>query len=301
MTKQKTAQKNIAIIGTGAVGSALAVLLHNAGYSISVLAGRNSERTITLGDRLKVENAGSDNSAAIEKGDVVFFCLPDDVLSDEIKRCADSSSSFEGKLFFHTSGVLTSALFDPMRKKGALGASFHPLQTIPRDSAEISLQDFAIAIEGDQMAVDYAVEIVNKLGAKPLLIEPEQKSMYHATATLASNGLIGLSGVIEEMAANVGLGEEGREHLYKLMGQSLDNSRSMTGANAITGPAARGDIATLKQHLGDLRQYSPHLVPIYVVLGSHCVSLAIKSGKLSQERGEAIMDLFSNELHGLTV
>lgn len=301
MARTTTTQNSIALIGTGAVGTALAVLLQGAGYSISALAGRNRKRTVALIKRLKISNVNADNAAAIKNADVIFFCLPDDELKDEIERCASSLPSFEGKILFHTSGALSSSLFEPMRNKGASAASFHPLQTVPQDFSEISLKDFAVSLEGDQEAVDCAVEIVNNIGAKPLLIQPEQKTTYHAAATLASNGLVGLSGVVEEMIDAVGLGEEGREHFYKLMGQSLENSRSMTAPDAITGPASRGDVATLKQHLSSLRQYSPHIVPIYVVIGSHCVSLAIQSGKLSQERGEAILDMFSNELQGLTM
>ncbi len=301
MTKATTTQKTIGIIGTGAVGTALAVLLRDAGYEIAGISGRSRERTTDLAKRLDKQHGDDSNETTIEKSDVVFFCLTDEVLSDEIKRCAGARQSFEGKIFFHTSGALSSRLFDPMRKKGAYAASFHPLQTVPRNSTGVTLKDFAVTLEGDQQAVDYAVEMVKNVGAKPLLIQPEQKVMYHTTATLASNGLVGLSGVVEEMIDAVGLGEEGREHFYKLMGQSLENSRSMTAPAAITGPAARGDVATLKQHLNNLRRHSPHIVLLYVVIGSHCVSLAIQSGKLTQERGEAILDLFSNELQSLTM
>ena len=296
-----TSTKTIGIIGTGAVGTALAVLFHNAGYSISGVAGRNRERSAKLAQQLNLPNDDVSNDAIVSGSDVIFFCLPDDALSGEINRCAQAGLSFNGKLFFHTSGALSSDLFEPVREKGASAASFHPLQTIPRTSTAVSLKDFAVALEGDQPAVDYAFDMVQKIGAKPMLIQSEQKNIYHATATLASNGLVGLSGVVEEMIDAVGLGEEGREYFYKLMSQSLDNSRSMTAPEAITGPAARGDVATLKQHLNSLRQQSPHIVPIYVVIGSHCVSLAIQSGKISQERGEAILDVFSNELQSLTM
>lgn len=296
-----TAQKKIGIIGTGAVGTALAVLMKDAGYEITGLSGRNKERTESLTQRLGKKPADESNEAVIDEADVVFFCLPDDELPDEINRCANNVQSFKSKIVFHTSGALSSDLFEPMRAKGAHAASFHPLQTIPREGSHITLKDFAIALEGDQQAVDYGEEMVRRVGAQPLLIRPEQKIMYHSTATLASNGLVGLSGVVEEMLDAVGLGEEGRGHFYKLMEQSLENSRSMTPPDAITGPAARGDIATLKQHLHNLRQYAPHVVPLYVVIGSHCVSLAIQGGKLSRERGEAILDLFSNELQSLTL
>lgn len=301
MTKTVIAPRTIGIVGTGAVGTALAILLQNAGYEINSVSDRNPERAREVMKLLNKTFDATDNATTIAKSDVVFFCLTDDSLSEEINRCANTQKSFRGKLLFHTSGALSSELFEPMRKKGAYGASFHPLQSIPRNVSTFSLKDFAIAIEGDREAIDYAAEIATNLGAKPMQIDRERKVTYHAAASIASNGLIGLSGVVEEMINEVGLGEEGREHFYKLMEQSLMNSRSMTAAEAITGPAARGDVATLKHHLNSLRNRSPHLVPIYVVIGSHCVNLAIRSGKLSQEHGGEILDLFSNELQSLTM
>lgn len=291
----------IGIIGTGAVGTAFAVLLSRAGYIIAAASDRNPEKAHALKNLLSNFGGVYDNDTTIDKADVTFFCLADDLLSDEIKKCAAGQSSFEGKIFFHTSGTLSSDLFEPMRKKGAQAASFHPLQSIPANAGKLSLENFGIAIEGDKPAVDFAVALAEKLGAKPMLIQREQKALYHTTATLASNGLIGLSGVVEEMIKSVGLEEEGREYFYRLMEQSLENSRTMTAPEAITGPASRGDLATLKQHLHMLRQRSPHIVPIYVVIGSHCVSLAVQSGKLPRERGEEIMNLFSNELQSLTM
>lgn len=291
----------IGIIGTGAVGTAFAVLFGRAGYTIAAASDRNPEKAHALKNVLPHFGDVYDNSTTIDKADVIFFCLADDMLSDEIKKCATAQSSFERKIFFHTSGTLSSDLFEPMRKKGAQAASFHPLQSIPANAGRLSLASFGIAIEGDKPAVDFAVILAEKLGAKPMLIERDQKALYHTTATLASNGLIGLSGVVEEMIESVGLEEEGREYFYRLMEQSLKNSRTMTAPEAITGPAARGDLTTLKQHLHTLRQQSPHIVPIYVVIGSHCVSLAVQSGKLSNERGEEIMKLFSNELQSLTL
>jgi predicted short-subunit dehydrogenase-like oxidoreductase (DUF2520 family) len=297
----KSSAKRIGIIGTGAVGTAFAVLFERAGYTLAAASDRTIEKAQNLGNLLTNFGGAYDNVTTIDSADVIFFCLPDDILTDEIKLCALAKSSFERKFFFHTSGTLSSDLFEPMRKKGAHAASFHPLQSIPANAKDFSLENFGIAIEGDKPAVDCAVGIAEKLGAKPLFIQREQKTLYHTTATLASNGLIGLSGVVEEMIEAVGLEEEGREYFYRLMEQSLRNSRTMTAPEAITGPASRGDAATLKQHLHSLRQQSPHLVPIYVVIGSHCVSLAVQSGKLPKERGEEILKLFSNELYSLTI
>jgi predicted short-subunit dehydrogenase-like oxidoreductase (DUF2520 family) len=301
-----TTVKSVGIIGTGSVGAALATALNTHGYRITSLSGRNAARTEGLARRLSEGGtaagaASGRNEDTMGKSDAVFFCLPDDALASEIKRLADLPVDCTGKYVYHTSGALSSAVFGPLQKRGALPASFHPLQTFPKDGGEVSFKNVAIAVEGDPAAVAYALEIVDSIGAHPLLLDSGQKTLYHAAASMASNGLVGLSGVVEEMVASVGLEADGREYFYRLMSQSLENSRQMTAEKAITGPASRGDISTLKQHLNTLREAYPHLVPVYVVIGSHCVSLAIRNGRLTPEQGEAILDLFSNELQGLTI
>lgn len=300
---RKILSKNITIgiIGTGAVGSALAVLLSSAGYTIASVSGRNVERTHSLAQQVSAKNNGHNNEATVRDTDVIFLCLNDDALGDEIERLAAGDIPFRNKIFYHTAGAVAGDIFDPLRKKGASAGSFHPLQSIPRDGIETTLHEFAVAIEGDQLAVDVAVEMAREVGAHPIVLGKGSKVLYHAAASLASNGLVGLTGVVEEMIQSVGLEAEGRAYFYKLMEQSLDNSRKLTAEKAITGPASRGDMTTLKQHLSSLRESFPHLVPIYIVIGSHCVSLAVRSGKLSQKKAEQILDMFSNELQSVTM
>jgi predicted short-subunit dehydrogenase-like oxidoreductase (DUF2520 family) len=301
MSNFSVTDKKIGIIGTGAVGAALAEILNNAGYTVVSLAGRDEERTKSVAGKFGVKHYSKNNEETVDRSDVIFLCLPDDALTDEIKRLAGKAGELKGKIVYHTSGAVSSAVFKPMREKGAVAASFHPLQTVPRDGKSTNFKDRAIAIEVTMRRSIFAVSIVKTVGAYPMLLQEEQKALYHTTATLASNGLVGLAGVVEELIGTVGLEEEGRQYFYRLMEQSLKNSEELTAPTAITGPASRGDIATLKNHLDELRQSAPHIVPIYIVAGSHCVNLAIRSGKLSSERGEAILDLFSRELHSLTM
>ncbi len=293
--------RTIGFIGSGAVAGGLARLAVQNGCIVVSVSGRNSQKAALLAAEVSASHHGTDPEDTLQQSDTVFFCLPDSALAGEIEKLSGTHTDLSGKILFHTSGALSSALFDPLRIRGAKGASFHPLQTFPRTGGEASLRGYAVALEGDGEAVRLGKELAEKFGAEPMELSASRKILYHSAATLASNGLVALAGVIEELHADLESGSESIRYFYKLMEQSLKNSANFGAVKALTGPAARGDIATIKNHLRELRSGHPHIIPLYVILGSHCVHLAVTGGGLQPVTGEEILDLFSKELQSLTM
>jgi predicted short-subunit dehydrogenase-like oxidoreductase (DUF2520 family) len=66
---------------------------------------------------------------------------------------------------------------------------------------------------------------------------------------VASNHLVALLGQVERLAADCGVPFEA---FAPLVLASVQNAFSIGPANALTGPVARGDLATVEQHLRDL-------------------------------------------------
>ncbi|HEY4572546.1 MAG TPA: DUF2520 domain-containing protein, partial [Thermoanaerobaculia bacterium] len=88
------------------------------------------------------------------------------------------------------------------------------------------------------------------------------RPLYHFAATLAAGGVTTLLAAAAEIAGTLGLPEEvTRGYLELARGalagaaRALDEGRPL-GA-AITGPAARGDQATLEGHFEALRALAP--------------------------------------------
>ena len=59
---------------------------------------------------------------------------------------------------------------------------------------------------------------------------------------------------------------------------SLDNVERLGPAEALTGPAVRGDAGTIARNLDALQRHAPELVAAYVALARATLDLAERSG-----------------------
>ncbi len=239
----------LAVVGYGRVGGSIAA------------AARRAD--------LEVLTAGRDDAAAIcAQADAALLCVPD----TEIERAAAALVPAVGRLRLvgHTSGATDLAALADVATAGAAVFSLHPLQTIPDAATDFTGCPCAIA-GSDGVALAYARELADQLGMVAFEVNDADRATYHAAAAIASNFLIAL----EESAAEL-LGQitpEARELLAPLVLRSAANW-SERGAEALTGPIARGDAATVERHLDALRERAPELVPLYEVLAERTRRIA---------------------------
>jgi predicted short-subunit dehydrogenase-like oxidoreductase (DUF2520 family) len=101
------------------------------------------------------------------------------------------------------------------------------------------------AVAGDPLVE----EVVEALGGRSFTIDDADRPTYHAAAVLASNHLVALLGQVERVAGPLGIPLDA---FLDLAEGSLANVRALGPADALTGPAARGDEATIDRHLSAL-------------------------------------------------
>jgi predicted short-subunit dehydrogenase-like oxidoreductase (DUF2520 family) len=237
---------SIAIVGAGRLGTALAQRLSEAGYEVSKINSRRTPRPKRL------------------SADVIWFCI----LDAEIAAAARSFSGAEwkGKFAFHSSGVLTSDVLNPLRRAGARVASVHPLMTFVKGSVP-NLAGVPFAIEGDPSAVRLARQIVGDLGADPVRIRKQDKVSYHAFATMICPLFVSLLAASEKAAALAGIPKiEARRRMMPILRQTLGNYEKLGPAGAFSGPIVRGDVETIRVHLEVLAK-APSAKNVYVALG----------------------------------
>ena len=75
------------------------------------------------------------------------------------------------------------------------------------------------------------------------------RAAYHAAACIAANHVVALLGRVERVAASVGLDVEA---FLPLTRAAVDDVAALGPRRALTGPAVRGDWATLSRHLDAL-------------------------------------------------
>lgn len=243
---------SIAIVGPGNLGSALAVALVRAGFSIDTIfahaSGRSMSQARALAKRVKSRAAwGLKNLTA----DVVWFCVPDSEIAGAA-RLFSRAGSWKGRIALHSSGALSSDELESLRQKGARVASVHPLMTFVGKS-NAALGGVPFTIEGDRAAVRVAGSIVNELGGYAYPIRKQDKAAYHAWATFTSPLLTALLATTQEVAKLAGLrGEDARGRMMPILRQTLANYGEFGAARGFSGPIIRGDVETVKRHLETL-------------------------------------------------
>jgi predicted short-subunit dehydrogenase-like oxidoreductase (DUF2520 family) len=270
----------VSIIGTGRLGTALAIALASEGYPIGSLVARRRESARRAAALLDVP---SRVSALKELADrpapgLLLISTPD----DQIPRVADALARLDWETggtptALHTSGALSAEQLAPLRKQGWSTGSVHPLASVsePKGGARL-LRGAFWCVEGDKRAVRLARALVRDLDGKSFSIESKNKPLYHAAAVMASGNVTALFDVASQMLVRCGLTDrQARQVLLPLLSSAVDNLRELDPARALTGTFARGDLETVKRHLAALKDDEP-VLEIYQLLGRWSLELAAR-------------------------
>lgn len=228
-TSWQGADVRVRIIGPGRAGTSLARALTTAGWDVAPILGRVD-----------------DVAGAADAVDLLIIATPDGA----IHQVAHAVRPVASTLVAHMSGSLGLDVL----ARHARRAGLHPLVALP--NPEVGTRRLVgawFAVAGDPAITD----VVTALGGRWFTIREEQRAAYHAAAAIASNHLVALLGQVQRVAAAAGVPFE---PYLDLVRATVDNVADLGPRGALTGPAARGDRATLQRHLralppGERRAY----------------------------------------------
>ena len=275
---------SVSIIGSGRLGTALAIALSSLGYPIQAVVARHlmkARKAATLVSRNTLALKASELDH-LPPSTIVFLSTPDDQIADTAQRLIDSQRSLtKGSIVLHTSGALSSNVLEPLTGIGLHVGSLHPLVSVsdPR-TAQQSLRGAFYCIEGDAAATRTARAIVRDLKGRSFTISPLNKPLYHAAAVMASGNVLALFDLATEMLVQCGL-ERGNASrvLLPLLQSTVNNLARTDAARALTGTFARGDVATVRRHLHALsRNQLLEALEVYKLLGARSLKLAARNG-----------------------
>ncbi len=209
---------SLALVGPGRAGRSLGSALVDTGCELRAVWGR-----------------GDDPTGAAAGVDVVIIATPDAAVAE----VAAAIAPVETTVVLHMSGALGLDALAPHRRR----ASLHPLMPLPSpEVGRVRLRSgITFAVAGDPLATDLG----RALGGRCLEIDDDRRAAYHAAACVAANHLVALLGQVERVAASVGL-DVGA--FVPLALAALRDVSDLGPAAALTGPASRGDEATLARH-----------------------------------------------------
>ncbi len=232
----------LAIVGAGRVGSSIAAAARDAGLRVT-LSGREGA----------VE--------ACREAEAALLCVPDEAIGEAAAALAAAAPPL--RFAGHTSGATGLDALAPLAAAGVATFSLHPLQTVPDGETDFTACPCAISGSGAE-AVALAETLATELGMRPFEIADSERAAYHAAACIASNFLVALQESAAGLLGAAGV-DDARELLAPLVLRTAANW-SERGAEALTGPIARGDEATVERHREALRRRAPELLDLYDAL-----------------------------------
>lgn len=223
---------NVALLGMGRLGRSLAQLLPAAGWSV---------RPWRRGETLPA-------------ADIYWLTVRDEAIGEV------AASLPTGAIALHASGSAGPEVLGGR----VVGGVCHPLMTFPGPEVGLpSLTGAGMCVAGPPAARDAAIAIARSLGMEPFEVTGDRR-LYHASACLVSGHLA--AGFLDAVSVLVAAGvdpDRAPRLLYPLAAESLRRAAEF-GATAITGPAARGDVATIEGHREAL---DPAVRAVYDALG----------------------------------
>ena len=284
----------VSFLGCGRVGRTMARALKDAGYEIGMIVTQSDKNTREAIDFIGAGIHASDLVSAALSGSIHFIATNDDAIEEIVQMLdAEIGTSLENHYFFHFSGSVTSEVLAPLHKKGASVGTIHPLQVFadPLKAVE-TLPGIYYAIEGEDKAMQLAVQMVDQLQGKLLLIPTGRKVLYHAAGVFAANYLTVLVNIVVGIMEEIGEApEDAYQAFLPLMVGALQNIEEFGVAGALTGPVVRGDSRTIQRHMKALEDLKPEWVTVYKVLGQEAVEIAARHGSITPEEARRLFAL----------
>ena len=231
---------SVRVIGRGRAGRSLATALGRVGWGLGGVLGRED-----------------DVAEAAQGVDLLVIAVPDDAVAS----VAASVGPVASTVIAHLAGSLGLDVLEPHVRRAAL----HPLASLP--SPEVGaerLRGAWFAIAGDPLVQS----VVDALDGRSFEVSDRRRAAYHAAAAIASNHLVALLAQVERVAEGADVPFDAYLDLVRA---TVENVAALGPIEALTGPAARGDDATIARHLAALPEGEREL---YEVLSEACRKLA---------------------------
>jgi predicted short-subunit dehydrogenase-like oxidoreductase (DUF2520 family) len=126
-----------------------------------------------------------------------------------------------------------------------------------------------------ERALGMAAALARTLGMRAAVVADEDRALYHAAASMASNYVVALAGAAERLAEAVGVE---RALLIPLVRAAIENWATEGAARALTGPIARGDSETAARQRTAVAANVPELLVVWDALAAETEVLA-RSGR----------------------
>lgn len=260
---------DIAIIGSGNVAWHLSQALENAGHHIHMVYDRKLKHAEALVTKLYNAEATDSLDFSNSHADVFIIAIKDEAIREVADNLVLPSSE---AIVAHTSGSISiEALGYTIQHYGC----FYPLQSFVK-SRQVDFKEIPIFIEASNSTTKNTLtHLAKSITKKVAYFDSKQRKALHVSGVFASNFLNHILTIAKQIAKKHKIDFQ---LLTPLIVETVNKSFALGPESAQTGPAARGDLEVLEDHLMFL-QDDEALQNIYKLLSQHILDQAYWDGK----------------------
>ncbi|HVF52049.1 MAG TPA: DUF2520 domain-containing protein [Actinomycetota bacterium] len=270
----------IALAGAGRVGTAVAVLLAEAGHEIAGVWSRSDESARRARDLL-----GSDaiQPGSEIKADVLLVGAGDTAIEEVAATFGPSLPP--GCIVWHFAGSRGVApLAAGVGRSDLYLLAGHPVQACPSvvlGIARLPGSAWGVTCSADVRARAFSL-ITSSLGGVPVEVREEDRPLWHAASVMTSNGIAALLGSGEALLGAIGVVDP-IGVLGPLAAGTVANAVVGGGGDAtLTGPIVRGETDVVAGHLAALREVAPHLADTYEGIAWMILAAASRARRIEE-------------------
>jgi predicted short-subunit dehydrogenase-like oxidoreductase (DUF2520 family) len=241
-------RKSFVMIGTGNLAFHLTRVLIKSGLKLKQVVGKTKNSTKKFANLFK-SNYSCNINEVDSSADVYFFCVPD----DQIKKLV-SKLSLKNKLLIHCSG---SVHMNVLKNASTDYGVMYPLYTFSTSDNDLKFEYVPFFIEGSSEKVLNEIKNLALLLCKKVKsLNSIQRKKLHLAAVMSSNFTNYLLDLTSQYLKKEKVGE--LDDLMPLIEKTVSKAKKYPPNKVQTGPAARGDLKTINEHIALLKNYPPH-------------------------------------------
>lgn len=270
----------------------MAALLSERGYDVVAVFDPSEEASARASELCGALSAGSAAEVAA-RARVILITTPDSEVEAACASIVEGGTALGDRIVVHMSGALKLASLKAAADVGADTLSIHPVQTFADLQGAIeAIPGSTFGVTCDPEMLDWASDFVASLGGRVVPVADDDKVLYHAAAAIACNLL-----VMVEYGALVACGQVGftegdfAEAFAPLISRTATNVSRLGPVEALTGPLARGDVETVREHIAALEAVDRELAAMYRAVSRWGLRLLCQRGDLDEAVVEDMREL----------
>ncbi len=245
--------KKVTIIGSGNAAEALGLFFKKIEIEIVQVNSRNSTTGKKLAKKIKATFCDEIKSLNYHNG-VFLLAVPDSEIPKVAKSLPDKIKN--NSIVVHCSGATPSTVLKRSCKNFGV---FYPLQTFTKNRS-VNSRDIPFCICASAVGVERKlIRLAKKLSQTALIVSDSERKKLHLSAVFINNFTNHLLTLVYDYTSREKLDFD---LLKPLLQETIKKAIQHRPKNAQTGPAKRGDQASIEQHKKLMRKY-PALESVY--------------------------------------